>query len=101
MAKRLNYESISKQHKIVKNGTSATWEDIPPKDHFVTLNEYRHIKSEERKKAKAKTPKVLANCPLCGQLVSRLKHHIQKAHGILAGHEHQPLNLNPDEKNQT
>jgi hypothetical protein len=99
MAKRINFEILSKQQKMIKNGVSSVWEGTPPAESWTSLQRYNQLKSKERRDAQAKIPIALANCPLCGHLVGKMKRHLQKTHGALPGHEHETPIISSDDKN--
>lgn len=110
MTKRINWDEISRQQKGQRHGTSNAYDELPPVGSWADQQRVAANKTPKKKVkalgaktrplvAKASAPREMATCPICGNLVGRMKRHLRRAHGATPGHEHEaPITPPPNDE---
>lgn len=99
MTKRIDWDQLSRRQRGQRHGTESAYDEMPPAGSWADQQRFDALKNAE-KNAKLLTPRTktlppvkmaqrpLAQCPLCGSMVGKMKRHLRKAHGAIPGYEH-------------
>ena len=100
MAKQLDWDQVSRQKRAQLHGTENAYGELPPVGSWADRQRVASRKNQQKKARSAAEspkkvllkrvePKPLTQCPLCGNMVGKMKRHLRRAHGAIPGHEHE------------
>jgi hypothetical protein len=112
MTKRIDWDQVSRLQKGQRHGIETAYDELPPVGSWA---DQQRVATRKKPNQNAKPlaprtkiapmkkvgPKPLARCPLCGNLVGKMKRHLQKAHGAIPGHEHEAPPSTPSNEEVT
>ena len=100
MSKPIDWDKVARQQKGQMHGTLFAYDELPSVGSWA---DQQRVASRKKPKNKATTlginakvapstqaaPTPFAPCPLCGNLVGKMKRHLRRAHGAKPGNEHE------------